>query len=121
MRALPRILAALLLALAPSGVFAAGTPIQTSIGYCQLSVTTAVLLSTCTGGIPQGTTAAKISNEGAAYRWRDDGGAPTTSLGMPVATGTATAPITFDFYGSFAAMQIIAQTGTTVLDITFYR
>lgn len=90
-------------------------------GYCQLSVTTVVQTSTCSGGIPARSIYALICNEGAAARWRDDGVAPTTSVGMPTATGTATAPVCFNYYGTFATLQWIAQAGTSIINISFYK
>jgi hypothetical protein len=93
----------------------------TPLGYCQLSVTSAAQTSTCSGGIPSGTVWALICNEGAAARWRDDGTAPTTSVGMPVGTGTAGSPACFNYFGNFAALDWIAQTGTSVLDFSFYK
>ncbi len=86
------------------------------LGYCQLSVTAAVLVSTCSGGIPAGSTFASIVTETAAIRWRDDGTAPTTSVGNPLAVATR---LTYD--GLLASLQVIAQTGTAVVNIEFYR
>src|SRR5882672_6430716 len=60
------------------------------LGYCQLtSLAAATKLSACSGGIPAGATSALISVEGAAIRYRDDGTAPTTTVGMPIAIGQA--------------------------------
>lgn len=90
-------------------------------GYCQLSVTVAAQTSTCSGGIPQRAIYALICNEGAAARWRDDGVAPTTTVGLPLASGSATAPVCFNYYGTFATLQWVAQSGTTILNISFYK
>jgi len=95
--------------------------IVTPLGYCQLSVTSAALTSTCSGGIPPSSTYALICNEGSAARWRDDGIAPTASVGVPLATGSASAPICSTFFTTFSTLQWIAQSGTTLLDISFYR
>jgi hypothetical protein len=92
------------------------------LGYCQLSVTTtAVLLSTCSGGIPFGSTFALISNEGIAARWRDDGTAPTTSVGNIIGSGSPTSPTYVGFVTTLATLQFIAESGTAILDISFYR
>lgn len=86
------------------------------LGYCQLSVTTAVLISTCSGGIPLGAEYAYVTSEGAAIRWRDDGTAPTTTVGYPLSVGTQLA------YGALLPLlQVIAQTGTATVNIAFYR
>lgn len=86
------------------------------LGYCQLSVTTAVLVSTCSGGIPGGATRAYVTPETAAIRWRDDGTAPTTTVGYPVAIGAQ-----LIYYGNLPTLQVIAQSGTSTVNIAFYR
>ena len=86
------------------------------LGYCQLSVTTAVLVSTCSGGIPAGATMAYITPEGAAIRWRDDATAPTTTVGYPVAIGGQLV-----YQALLPTLQVIAQTGTSTVNIAFYR
>lgn len=86
------------------------------LGYCQLSVTAAVLVSTCSGGIPSGATFAQVVTETAAIRWRDDGTAPTTTVGNPLAVAAV-----LTYAGLLASLQVIAQTGTAVVNIEFYR
>jgi hypothetical protein len=86
------------------------------LGYCQLSVTAAVLVSTCSGGIPAGATFAKLTTETAAIRWRDDTTAPTAAVGYPVAIGAQS-----DYSGSLTTLQVIAQSGTATVNIVFYR
>ena len=93
----------------------------TPLGFCQLSVTTAAQTSSCSGGIPSGATWALICNEGAAARYRDDGTAPTASVGMPLSTGSPGAPVCINYFAKFSALQWIAQSGTSVLDISFYK
>jgi len=87
-----------------------------SLGSCQLSVTTAVLVSTCSGGVPAGAAIAWITPEGAAIRWRDDGTAPTTTVGNPVAIGAQ-----LIYSGPLPTLQVIAQSGTAVVNIYFAR
>ena len=86
------------------------------MGYCQLAVTTAVLISTCSGGIPAGATRAWLVPETAAIRWRDDGTAPTTTVGMPLAVGQQ-----LIYQGLLTTLQVIAQAGTSSVSIAFYR
>jgi hypothetical protein len=88
----------------------------TALGYCQLSVTTAVALSTCSGGIPTGAVIVYITPETAAIRWRDDGTAPTTTVGNPVGAGAQLV-----YAGPLLAMQIIAQAGTATVNANFYK
>ena len=89
------------------------------LGYCQLSamqLSSAVGLSSCSGGIPSGATMAYIQSEVAGVRYRDDGTAPTSSVGVIIANAT---PI---FYvGTLSALQFIAQSGSPLLDVLFYR
>lgn len=88
------------------------------VGYCQLTATgTAALVSTCTGGIPVGASVAYISVETANIRWRDDGTAPTTSAGMPIVA--AAAP--FLYQGDLTKLQVIAVSGSPVVDLAFYK
>lgn len=87
-----------------------------SLGYCQLSVSTVVLISTCSGGIPAGAVFADIIVETAAIRWRDDGTAPTTAVGFPLAVATR-----FVYTGNPTYLQVVAQTGTSVVNVVFYR
>jgi hypothetical protein len=84
-------------------------------GYAQLSVTTSALLSSVSGGIPAGATSALIDFEGNAVRWRDDGTAPTTSVGMPLPVGQF-----MTFNSSLTALRFISQSGTAVLNVAFY-
>ena len=86
------------------------------LGYCQLTASSAAaLVSTCTGGIPATSQWATICVETANIRWRDDGTAPTTSVGMPVSSGQC-----FYYNSKFSALSVIAQSGSPVLDISFY-
>jgi hypothetical protein len=87
-----------------------------SLGYCQLSVTTAVLVSTCSGGIPAGATFAWITPETAAIRWRDDGTAPSATVGNPVSAGQQLV-----YGGLLASLQVVAQSGTATVNVAFYR
>ena len=86
----------------------------TPLGYCQLSVTTAVSLSTCAGGIPAGAMIAFITPETAAIRYRDDGTPPTATVGYPVSVGSQ-----LQYGGPLTAIQIIAQSGTSTVDVYF--
>lgn len=89
------------------------------LGYCQLTLSgTAALVSTCTGGIPIGAMYAIILDETANSRWRDDGTAPTTTVGMLL---TDTAGLNqINYSGDLTKLQFIAVTGSPVLDISFY-
>lgn len=89
----------------------------TPAGFCQLTLSgTAAGLSTCTGGIPVGSSNVFIIDETANSRWRDDGTAPTTTVGMLFSSGTS-----LSYQGDLTAIQFIAVSGSPVLDISFYK
>lgn len=88
------------------------------LGQCQLtSIDTVALLSACAGGIPAGSTVAIIKAEAQAVRWRDDGTAPTATVGMPMATTDA--PLVYT--GALSAFRVIGQVAGGKLDVAFYR
>jgi hypothetical protein len=66
--------------------------------------------------VPQGTVWATICIETAAARWRDDGTAPTATVGQPLTSGQC-----MQYSGPFSAFQLIAQSGSPVATISYYR
>ena len=56
-----------------------------------------------------------ITAESQAVRWRDDGVAPTASVGMPLAAGA-----TLQYDGDLTQIQFIEQTASAKLNITYY-
>lgn len=108
---------ALALCLAPaSAQIRTSTDFIIPLGYCQLTATgAAAQISTCSGGIPVRTVWAVMCVETANIRWRDDGTAPTATVGMPLNAGAC-----FYYSGTMAAFQIIAQSGSPVVNISFY-
>jgi hypothetical protein len=56
-----------------------------------------------------------ITPETQAVRWRDDGVAPTASVGMPLAVG-----VTLQYDGDITKIRFIEQTGSAKLNITYY-
>jgi hypothetical protein len=104
-----RILLAAALSLLSLPAFAA------SLGYRQstsLSTSSAIALPS----VPSGQVGSfLLSVEGSGIRWRDDGTAPTSSVGQPVAAGQALC------YGNDAhAVQVIGQTAGATIDVTYY-
>ena len=83
------------------------------LGYEQITSLTAAAGLT----VPTGAALAIIRASTAAVRWRDDGVAPTTSVGMPMATTDAP----FEYSGNLSAIKFIAETGSPVLDVSYYR
>lgn len=93
------------------------------MGYCQItSLSSAVAMATAscsTGSVPAQAVIAEICVSAAAIRYRDDGTAPTTSLGIPVGAGTC-----FPYAvsaGGFGQLQIIQQTSGAIVDVSFYN
>lgn len=122
--------AGVLLLIAVALPASAQTPVRVSgvytpLGYCQItSLSSAVPLITAscsTGSVPAGATMAEICVETAAVRYRDDGTAPTTSLGMLVSP-SGTAPVCFAYAVTpLSAVSFIAVTGSPVIDLSFYK
>jgi len=83
------------------------------LGYVQLSnPTSATGLSP-----PPGARTALIVVSSGNIRFRDDGAAPTSSLGLLLVAGGQP----FGYAGRLSALQFIAASGTPVVDITFYQ
>ena len=96
-----------------------GSGIKTiPIGYVQI----AALGSGAGGsGLPlssvSGTaTICLITCEGSGIRWRDDGVAPTQSIGFPLNSGDSLL-----YGGTLTAFLMIPQSGAPTVDISFYR
>ena len=66
--------------------------------------------------VPAGTVWATICIETANARWRDDGTAPTATVGQPLTSGQC-----MQYSGPFSAFQMIAQTGSPVATVSYYR
>ena len=81
------------------------------LGYEQITSLSASTALT----VPVGATMALIVAETQAVRWRDDGTAPTASVGMPLATGTS---LSYD--GDLKAIRFIQQTASAVLNVSYY-
>jgi hypothetical protein len=56
-----------------------------------------------------------ITPESQAVRWRDDGVAPTASVGMPLAAG-----VTLQYDGDLSQIRFIEQTAGAKLNVTYY-
>jgi hypothetical protein len=85
-----------------------------SIGYQQ--ITSMASATSLTVPTTSPVVWALICAETAPVRWRDDGTPPTATVGQPLAAGQC-----FQYAGPLAAIQFIAQSGSPVLDITYYR
>ena len=93
--------------------------ITTCFGYQQITTLTASVGLTIPVRAPDGLNAkpvfALIIAEGAPVRWRDDGTAPTASVGMPLAVGV---PLQYD--GDLTKIRFIQQSASAILNISYY-
>lgn len=65
--------------------------------------------------VPAGAQYARIQSTTQAVRWRDDGTAPTASVGMHLATNT---DLWYD--GNLSAIQFIQEAASAVLNVSYY-
>lgn len=93
--------------------------ITSCIGYQQItSLTASTALTVPTqdaNGLFVKPTIAVITPESQAVRWRDDGPAPTASVGMPLAAG-----VTLQYDGDLKQIRFIEQLSGAKLNITYY-
>ena len=93
--------------------------VTTCFGYQQITNLSASVGLTIPARAPDGLNAkpvfALIIAEGAPVRWRDDGTAPTASVGMPLAVGV---PLQYD--GDLTKIRFIQQSTSGILNISYY-
>jgi hypothetical protein len=93
--------------------------VTTCLGYQQITdLSSAVGLTVpllAPDGSNQKPTFALIICETQGVRWRDDGTAPTASIGMPLAAGV---PLQYD--GDLNKIRFIQQTASAKLNISYY-
>ena len=83
----------------------------TCLGYQQITS----LSSSTALTVPAGATLALIVPEAQNVRWRDDGVAPTASVGMLV---PANSSMSYD--GDLKAIRFIAATSGAILNVSYY-
>lgn len=81
------------------------------LGYQQITSLSAATNLT----VPAGATLAVIIPEAQNVRWRDDGTAPTSTVGMPVAVG-----VVLSYDGDLKKIQFIQQASGGILNISYY-
>jgi hypothetical protein len=91
-----------------------------SCGYQQITVLSAAVGLTvpAAGVVPasqQKPTSARIIPQTQAVRWRDDGTAPTATVGQPLAVGSE-----LIYSGDLNKIQFIEQTASAALNITYF-
>lgn len=85
------------------------------VGYQQITLTgTAAALT-----VPIKAQAMLVRVSTANARIRTDGTAPTATVGFPLVT-TDTTPLWFEGRGNLTGAQLIAQTGSPVVDILYF-
>ena len=93
--------------------------VTTCFGYQQISTLSSATGLTVPAMAPDGLNAkpvfALIVAEGAPVRWRDDGTAPTASVGMPLAVG-----VPFQYDGDLTKIKFIEQSASAKLNISYY-
>jgi len=93
--------------------------VTSCLGYQQitsLSASTGLTVPTTDpSGNKQQPTIALIVAETQGVRWRDDGTAPTASIGMPLATG-----VLLQYDGDLSKIRFIEQTASAKLNISYY-
>lgn len=86
----------------------------TPLGFQQITS----LSSSTALTIPTGATFATVTVEAQGIRYRDDGTAPTGTVGMPLAAGQSQ---TFSGAAELAALRFILQTSGAILDVSYYK
>jgi hypothetical protein len=84
---------------------------DTPLGYQQITSLSASTALT----IPAGAKRAIIQAETQDVRWRDDGTAPTASVGMVISAGDRLA-----YTGSLPAIRFIEATASAKLNVSYY-
>lgn len=98
--------------------YTTAAPIPSSFcGTLTLSASTG--LSSCSGGIPANAICALISASGQGVNWRDDGTAPTATLG----SGGQSIPVSSSMWycGQLSTLRFIQQSATATLSVSFYK
>jgi len=94
------------------------TGIRRPLGYQQLTLTGSaqhLTLPKPPAGVVVGYAVIQCTGTTATAIWRDDGTAPTSSVGMTLSTGSE-----LDYVGDFTALQFIIGSGSPVLNISYY-
>lgn len=93
--------------------------VTTCFGYEQITVNTSKELTVpprTPEGLNEKPVFALIVAEVAAVRWRDDGTAPTASVGMPLAVGV---PLQYD--GDLNKIRFIQQSAGAIINVSYYN
>ena len=86
------------------------------LGYQQITAGTLAASTALT--VPSGSTIAIVQVEAAGARYRDDGTAPSATVGMILVPGSV---LTLSGAAELAAVHFILQSGSPILDISYYQ
>ncbi len=93
--------------------------VTSCLGYQQIttisSSTALTVPTTDANGSLQKPVLAIIIAEAQAVRWRDDGTAPSATVGMPLAVG-----VTFVYDGDLTKIRFFEQAGGAKLNVSYY-
>ena len=93
--------------------------ITSRLGYQQITALNAATFLTVPvknlSGLAGRPSIALITPEAQAVRWRDDGVAPSATVGMPLAVG-----VTLQYDGDLTQIQFFEQAGGAKLNISYY-
>jgi hypothetical protein len=89
---------------------------SSGLGQYNIAPATATSLT-----VPLGTAGAEICVEVAGVRYRDDGMAPTASVGIPVVPASTTIPACFQYFGPLNKIQFIAISGSPLVSVSYYK
>jgi hypothetical protein len=89
------------------------------LGFAQITITGSPQTFAAAGvTVPTGARLAVMTVDAANVRYRDDGTAPTASIGIQLSS-SATQP--YEYSGDLAAIQFIAVSGSPLLNVAFYK
>jgi hypothetical protein len=92
--------------------------------YVTSVATTSSGASLTSGGIPSGASIVLLQATSQDISYRDDGGAPTATIGMILHGGGGSAVTNFPptpYLGPLGALRFIAISGSPILNVSFYR
>lgn len=111
-------LAAVLACASVAAVAQQAVQVWTPLGYQQITPVPTLTKLTIPAGTQAGAPArwAQICVATNAVKWRDDGTAPTATVGMTIAAGSC-----YAYSGSLSAIQFIQVTSPAILDVSYYN
>jgi hypothetical protein len=89
------------------------------MGFAQILMTSNPQTFAAAGvTVPTGARLAVITVDAANIRYRDDGTAPTASIGILL---SSSAPTPYQYSGDLSAIEFVAVSGSPLLNVSFYK